>query len=127
MHVQCFVRPAVTDSHRVVSMIIHSVHNNPRSLSCTAANCDLSLISIPTDMCKRSYSHTHTICYVQDKMAFDLHPIICTWDVVTMHLHSSHHFVFTWGVVMLEKEKRKKKGVESGTYVSSIQDHTKQG
>ena len=28
--------------------------------------------------------HTHSICYVQDKMAFDLHPIIYTWDVVTI-------------------------------------------
>ena len=26
---------------------------------------------------------THTICYGQDKMAFNLHPIICTWDSVT--------------------------------------------
>ena len=31
------------DSHRIVSMIIHSIHNNPRSLSCTAemkTDCD---------------------------------------------------------------------------------------
>jgi len=27
-----------------------------------------------------THTHTHTICY---KMAFDLDPIICTWDVVT--------------------------------------------
>ena len=25
------------------------------------------------------------------------------------HLHSSHHFLSTWGVVMLEKEKKRKK------------------
>ena len=27
-------------------------------------------------------THTHAISY---KMAFNLHPIICTWDVVTSH------------------------------------------
>ena len=27
-------------SHRVVSMIIHSVHDNPQSLGCTADSCD---------------------------------------------------------------------------------------
>jgi len=30
-----------------------------------------------------THTHTHTICY---KMAFDLHPIICTWDVVATYI-----------------------------------------
>ena len=39
-----------------------------------------------------------------------LHPILCTWDAVaSYHLHSSHRFLSTWGVVMLEKIKKHKK------------------
>ena len=77
-------------------------NNNPRNLSCTA---DLSPISIPTgtllymrflveldNLCKCSYSHTHTICY---KMAFDLHPILNLHLGCSYHLHSSNSFLST--------------------------------
>ena len=46
------------------------------------------------NLCKYSYSHTHThtICY---KMAFDLHPTICTWDVVTICVPITVFFPFS--------------------------------
>jgi len=41
------------------------------------------------------------------KRACHLHPILCTWDAVITCMHSSHRFLYTWGAVMLEKEKKK--------------------
>ena len=98
-------------------MIIHSAHNNPQSLRFTA---DLSPISIPTGTaplymrflvksCSYSHTHTHTICY---KMAFDLHLIICTWDVVTTCIPVT---VFLETTNTKEK-KRKKKHSENNLF-----------
>ena len=42
-------------------------------------------------------THTHTICYVQDRLAPDNLHLGCSY-----HLHSSHSFLSTWGAVMLE-------------------------
>ena len=108
-------------------MIIHSVHNNnPRSLSCTADNCDLSPISIPTGTlhalfgkeldCASVVTVTHTqhlLCAGQNRLrpARDNLHLGCSY-----YLHSSHSFLSTWGVVMLEKKKKGKKGAWERRY-----------
>ena len=47
-------------------------------------------------------------------MARALHLIMCTWDAVSYHLHSNHHFLSTWGVVMLKINKEERKSVFPG-------------
>ena len=54
-------------------------------------------------------THTHTICYVQDKMAFDMHLILCTWDVVTTCIPVT--VFFPLGVQLCAKEEKKKEQV----------------
>ena len=46
-------------------------------------------------------THTHTTCY---KMAFDLHTIICTWDVVTTCIPVK--FPFHLGCGYAQKKKK---------------------
>ena len=88
--------------------------NNTRSLSCTA---DLSSplahwAPLRAGLCKCSYSHTHThtIC---NKMAFDLHLIICTWNVVTTCISVTVFFLLR--VWWWSKIKRKKTHVVNTT------------
>ena len=53
---------------------------------------------------KCSYTHTHTHCYGQNKMACHLHSI-CIWDAVTTCIPCSHRFLSAWDAVMLEKKE----------------------
>ena len=53
------------------------------------------------------WPHTRTICYVQDKMAFDMHLILCTWDVVTTCIPVT--VFFPLGVQLCAKEEEEKK------------------
>ena len=47
------------------------------------------------------------LCYGQDKMACHLHPILCTWDAVTICTPVTVFFPLGVRLAMLEKEKKK--------------------
>ena len=85
----------VPPKFRGPTKMLYYIHQTPLS-SCSVEGGSGDKTSVVTA------THTHTICY---KMAFDLHPIICTWDVVTNCIPVS--FLSTWGVVIFEKKKEK--------------------
>ena len=101
----------ITITHKAIAALL--TYHQLASPQAHSAPLNMSFL-VRAGLCKSSYSHTHThtICYGQDEKglppALDNLHLGCSY-----HLHSSHCFLSTWGVVMLEKklqcQVRKKK------------------